>query len=86
MKNRVGKPPVFSSMPGTHSQPLGRLRPDFLDRCKWDKALQACTGYVSCFLWLHIILTDDPWIETQTKSSMAESRSPLVILPRRMRE
>ncbi|KAI8996426.1 lipid phosphate phosphatase 1 [Trametes punicea] len=23
---------------------VGRLRPDFLDRCKWDKDLKACTG------------------------------------------
>ena len=23
---------------------LGRLRPDFLHRCKWDKELKACTG------------------------------------------
>jgi len=23
---------------------VGRLRPDFLARCKWDKALKACTG------------------------------------------
>ncbi|KAH9846127.1 lipid phosphate phosphatase 1 [Lenzites betulinus] len=23
---------------------VGRLRPDFLDRCKWDKELKACTG------------------------------------------
>ncbi|KAI0697825.1 lipid phosphate phosphatase 1 [Cerioporus squamosus] len=23
---------------------IGRLRPDFLDRCKWDKALKACAG------------------------------------------
>ncbi len=27
--------------------PTGRLRPDFLDRCKWDKTLKACAGYVS---------------------------------------
>ncbi|KAL7280386.1 hypothetical protein ACG7TL_005312 [Trametes sanguinea] len=25
---------------------VGRLRPDFLARCKWDKELKACTGYV----------------------------------------
>jgi hypothetical protein len=24
----------------------GRLRPDFMARCKWDAALQACTGFV----------------------------------------
>ncbi|OBZ73760.1 putative lipid phosphate phosphatase 3, chloroplastic [Grifola frondosa] len=23
---------------------VGRLRPDFLDRCKWDKTLKACAG------------------------------------------
>ncbi|EJD41799.1 PAP2-domain-containing protein [Auricularia subglabra TFB-10046 SS5] len=23
---------------------VGRLRPDFLDRCKWDAAISACTG------------------------------------------
>lgn len=23
---------------------IGRLRPDFLDRCKWDKSLKACSG------------------------------------------
>ncbi|KAI0642244.1 lipid phosphate phosphatase 1 [Trametes meyenii] len=23
---------------------VGRLRPDFLDRCKWDKQLKVCTG------------------------------------------
>ena len=23
----------------------GRLRPDFLSRCKWDSVLKACTGY-----------------------------------------
>jgi len=26
---------------------VGRLRPDFISRCKWDTALQACTGSAS---------------------------------------
>ncbi|KAF7430946.1 hypothetical protein PC9H_006661 [Pleurotus ostreatus] len=25
---------------------VGRLRPDFLARCKWDKALKECTGHI----------------------------------------
>jgi len=27
---------------------VGRLRPDFLSRCKWDKELEQCTGYNIC--------------------------------------
>ncbi|KAM6497116.1 lipid phosphate phosphatase 1 [Amanita muscaria] len=26
---------------------VGRLRPDFLSRCKWDKVLKACTGPIA---------------------------------------
>ncbi|KAI9062496.1 lipid phosphate phosphatase 1 [Trametes sanguinea] len=29
---------------------VGRLRPDFLDRCKWDKDLKACTGKLDSIL------------------------------------
>ncbi|RDX49189.1 lipid phosphate phosphatase 1 [Lentinus brumalis] len=29
---------------------VGRLRPDFLDRCKWDKALKACSGKVEAVI------------------------------------
>ncbi|KAI0372610.1 lipid phosphate phosphatase 1 [Pilatotrama ljubarskyi] len=29
---------------------VGRLRPDFLDRCKWDKELKACTGSLDSVL------------------------------------
>ncbi|KAI0333862.1 lipid phosphate phosphatase 1 [Cubamyces sp. BRFM 1775] len=29
---------------------VGRLRPDFLDRCKWDKELKACTGKLDSVL------------------------------------
>ncbi|OJT06736.1 Lipid phosphate phosphatase 2, partial [Trametes pubescens] len=29
---------------------VGRLRPDFLDRCKWNKELKACTGKLDSIL------------------------------------
>jgi diacylglycerol diphosphate phosphatase / phosphatidate phosphatase len=28
---------------------LGRLRPDFLDRCQWDPLQHVCTGFVKLF-------------------------------------
>lgn len=49
LKNRVGRffLMIFTvSTLNSHSKLIGRLRPDFLVRCSWDVALQACTGLV----------------------------------------
>ena len=46
LKNRVGKLSRNTYYTTTTNRRYkGRLRPDFLDRCKWDKALKACAGY-----------------------------------------
>ena len=40
----------------------GRLRPDFLSRCKWDSVLKACTGYLDLLFCLdgRLILHRNP--------------------------
>lgn len=35
----------------------GRLRPDFLSRCKWDSVLKACTGYLNQLFVFGVCLT-----------------------------
>lgn len=46
MKNRVGMITNDSpSRPSLRLCTIGRLRPDFLDRCKWDAVANRCTGY-----------------------------------------
>jgi diacylglycerol diphosphate phosphatase / phosphatidate phosphatase len=36
---------------------LGRLRPDFLDRCQWDPLQHACTGFVGGLFFTESSLT-----------------------------
>ena len=45
LKNRVGAYNRWITYSFLHAL-LGRLRPDFLDRCQWDAALKQFTGFV----------------------------------------
>lgn len=66
MKHRVGATllTTFNSDP-QNAIFSGRLRPDFLARCKWDKVLQACTGYY-LVAFLIIYLSTKPLRKTKT--------------------